>query len=279
MSRAILFTNVQDTFKHIKKITRSKQTFGEISINFAANKFFNRRNNFARQSRILKWKCRHCNYLLLINLLYLHQLYHASSNFLVIFFFIAQQASNGGIFSRNLTRINNNMEKSTVERITALRFDIIDTFHLVIFRFLVFRFETLSVRTLSPGRIDIRARMRGFELRPLLSRDYRRKRGTTESISLTQTFRDRRRRRRRRRQSVAHPTPPSTPHSPPLLEGRPSMRPHSNSRTNHWTPNCPFPRGTCIETFLEALPTKPLPLRIETIIFDGNDEKLGVRKL
>lgn len=109
------------------------------------------------------------------------------------------------------------MEKSTVERITALRFDIIDTFHLVIFRFLVFRFETLSVRTLSPGRIDIRARMRGFELRPLLSRDYRRKRGTTESISLTQTFRDRRRRRRRRRQSVAHPTPPSTPHSPPPL--------------------------------------------------------------
>lgn len=33
----------------------------------------------------------------------------------------------------------------------------------------------------------------GFELRPLLSRDYRRKRGTTKSISLTQTFRDRRR--------------------------------------------------------------------------------------
>lgn len=72
--------------------------------------------------------------------------------------------------------------------------------------------------------------MRGFELRPLLSRDYRRKRGTTESISLTQTFRDRRRRRRRRRQSVAHPTTlPSLPLPPPLsppLEGRPSMRPH-----------------------------------------------------
>lgn len=98
-----------------------------------------------------------------------------------------------------------------------------------------------------PGWIDIRARMRGFELRPLLSRDYRRKRGTTESISLTQTFRDRRRRRRRRRQSVAHPTTPSFPSSSSFSPSIPSSRrtsfdaSASNSRTNHWTPNCPSP--------------------------------------
>lgn len=126
-------------------------------------------------------------------------------------------------------------------------------FHLVISFFRLSKHLARTSFSLSPGRIDIRARMRGFELRPLLSRDYRRKRGTTESISLTQTFRDRRRRRRRRRQSVAHPTtlpspsspsPPPSPLSPPL-QGRPSMRPHRIRVRTTERLIVRFHRGTC----------------------------------